>query len=261
MRKIISLFLLLIVSHLYADYAKGEAIFNAKCSSCHGTHIPMQQIIDNFYQHDNKMLKLTVPTVNMLAYAIMDGAKHIGDRSDPEMRQMEIEEYLMEYLESPDPINSICDAKTLKYYDKKKSMKGEITMDEVVLLTTFFMEYAKVNPEAKKKLTKKEQALLKQAKEEKKLLMLMATASYCHYCEVMKKEIMREKDVAAIMDEHYIFVEIDIEKGEIPFGEHKNFQGLTPTFFVISPEGELINKYPGSWNKSDYMMILKENVR
>ena len=119
MLKFLLLCLFLFVS-LNADYKDGEVIFKNKCSSCHGNFIAINTLKENFFEKNNKLLNLKAPTVNMLAYAIMDSPKKIGDPNDSDMRQTEIESYLKSYLEKPDKFNSICDEHILRFYDIKK---------------------------------------------------------------------------------------------------------------------------------------------
>ena len=85
---IFSLFLLV---NLNASYKDGQEIFKNKCSSCHGDFIAVNTLKENFFEKNNKLLNLKAPTVNMLAYAIMDSPKKIGDPNDIDMRQIEIE--------------------------------------------------------------------------------------------------------------------------------------------------------------------------
>lgn len=81
--------------------------------------ISLLKLKENFFKRNNTLLNLTIPTENMLAWAIMSSNKKIGDPSDQEMRVIEIEEYLKNYLANPDINNSICDKHALKYYIKK----------------------------------------------------------------------------------------------------------------------------------------------
>ena len=131
------LFLILTaVSFLRGDlYDTGEALFKAKCSGCHPGHIPADKIKTNFFEQNNTLLHLKAPSVNMLVYAIMRGAKKIGDPSDPEMQRMEIEEYLKGYLEHPDRRESICDPQIMRHYETKPPIKGLNDEDYEALAT------------------------------------------------------------------------------------------------------------------------------
>jgi len=262
----LSLFSLLFASGMQADaFAEGKAVFEAKCSSCHAGHIPAEKLKENFFEKQNSLLKLKAPSVNMIAYAIMDSPKHIGDPTDPEMQQMEIEEYLKDALYAPKKENSICDENIAKYYAKKESMKGKVSLEEITALSHYFMGYKKAwlkaHPKKKRILSEsyKEKDLLEDAIKENKRIIIEASSSTCHFCKKMKREVLDTKQIQENINKDFIFIEIDIDKMELPFGLKKAFQGITPTFFFLSKEGKLLNHYPGSWNSRDWNLILQEN--
>lgn len=256
--------LFLFASSVKAEFEEGKKLFEQKCSSCHKEYISFDTLKINFFEKKNKLLNLTIPTENMLAWAIVDSGNKIGDPEDPEMRVDEIALYLKEYLEKPDLSNSVCDASALKYYEKKKPML--ISEDEAELLAYYFMGYKadrlKNIPENKKELASKidEKKVLEQTSDEGKQIILYTTSETCYYCKKMDKEVFALEEVQKIMNKDYIFLKIDVDYVKIPFGMKKHFKGMTPTFFVLSSAGELLSTYPGSWNKSDFLKILKENL-
>ena len=83
----ISLFFVL---NLNASFKDGEVVFKNKCSSCHSDYIDFNTLKENFFEKNNELLKLKAPSVNMLAYAIMESPKKVGDPEDAEMREIEI---------------------------------------------------------------------------------------------------------------------------------------------------------------------------
>lgn len=260
---ILALFLLF-ASALYADFQEGKKLFEQKCSSCHKEYISFDKLKINFFERKNKLLNLTIPTENMLAWAIMDSGNKIGDPEDPEMRVDEIAIYLQEYLANPDLTTSICDQSALKYYEQKKPMK--ISEEEAELLAYYFMGYKEdrlKNHAVKKKEvvdTTDEDEIVKKASKEGKHIIVYTTSETCYYCKKMDKEVFALKDVEEAMNKDYIFLKIDVDHVAIPFSLKKHFKGMTPTFFVLTSAGELVNTYPGSWNKSDFLKILKENL-
>ncbi len=249
----------------YADFKEGEKLFENKCSSCHEGYISINNLKKNFFEKENKLYKLKAPTNNMLVYAITQSAKHIGDPEDPEMQQIEIEEYLKSYLEEPERINSICDEHVLSYYEKKKSMI--ITDEEAVNLSIFFMEFNKnrliANPIKKRVLEKNydEDKLLDDAKKENKYLMVYATSETCYFCKKMKKNVLNLDEVQDKLNKNYIFVEVDVDNISLPFSLDEKFKGMTPTFFIVNKNRKLLNTYPGSWSKNDFYEIMKENLK
>lgn len=245
----ILLFCIFLLLNLNADFKDGELIFKNKCSSCHGDFIPMN--------------KLKAPTVNMLAYSIMDGPKKIGDETDPEMQEIEIQSFLKSYLENPDRFNSICDEHILKYYEDKKSMK--LNDDEYNKLAVFFMEYKKnsgiKDTQENNLLTSNESEILQKAKKENKLIMVYANSKTCHYCKTMDKDVLSLDEVQTQINKNYVFVKIDVDETTLPFNLQSVYKQITPTFFIISKDGTYIKQYPGAWVKSDFLEILKENVK
>lgn len=264
-KKGILLISIIFISTLNANYEKGQEIFLKKCSSCHGKFIDMKTLKTNFFEKKNKLLNLTTPTVNMLAYAIMDSPKHIGDKEDPEMQQVEIEEFLNSYLTNPDINNSICEPSIIKYYDKKESVDYKLSDEDISSLAIYFMEYKKQrlkkNPKKVRILSNSfnEEELLTEARESNKKVLVYATSKTCHFCKKMDKEVLSLNDVEDEIQKDFIFLKVDIEDVALPFNLKKGYRGMTPTFFALNNNGELENKYPGSWNKKDFLLILKEN--
>jgi len=105
-----------------------------------------------------------------------------------------------------------------------------------------------------------EKQILTKAKNEKKLILVEATSKYCYYCIKMDKEVFSENKIKKILKNHYIFVKIDIENSKLPFNLNKHFKNFTPSFFILNHNGKLVKKYPGSWNKDDFKLILEENL-
>ncbi len=254
---------LLFILNLNADYKEGKEIFEKKCSTCHGDYIAMNSLKDNFFNKNNEILNLTSPTVNMLAYAIMDSPKKIGDSNDSEMQEIEIETYLKTYLENPDRFNSICDDHVLNFYDTKKSIK--LSDEEYNDLAKFFMEYNNLEipkeKEDKKVSNINEEKIIKKANDENKLIMVYATSESCFFCKKMDREVLSLKDIKKQIDKNYIYIENDMDNSSLPFDLQKVYKKITPTFFIVSKDGKYIKQYPGSWTKSDFEEILKENIK
>jgi hypothetical protein len=118
----------------------------------------------------------------MLAYALIDSPKHIGEKEDPQMQQVEIEEFIKSYLANPDLNNSICDDHVSKYYVKKEKVDYKLSSEDVSSLAIYFMEYKK-NRITKKTVKQRvltsdynEKDLLKESKDTNKRIMIYATS-------------------------------------------------------------------------------------
>ena len=257
------LFCLFLFVNLNADYKDGEAIFKNKCSSCHGDFIAMNTLKENFFEKNNKLLNLKAPTVNMLAYAIIDSPKKIGDPKDVEMRVLEIEGYLKSYLEKPDKFNSICDEHILQFYETKKPILG-LNAEDYTNLAIFFMEYK--NNLAKTQgnkvlLSNDETLILEKAQKQNKKIIVYATSKSCYFCKKMDRDVLNLMEIKNKIDENYVYMKVDVDESKLPFSLQEVYKQITPTFFIVSKEGTYIKQYPGSWTKSDFLEILKENIK
>ena len=264
LQKIILIYIFLLVS-LSADFIEGKKVFENKCTSCHSSYVSLKKLKENFFEKKNTLLNLKYPTVNMLAYAIVDSSKHIGDKSDPEMQQVEIEEYLRVYTEDMSLSNSICEESIIPYYAKREYKDYKLSDDDYSNLAIFFMEYKKNrlknNREKVVVLSKNydESKLLKEAELQNKKLLIYATSKSCHFCKKMDKEVLSLQDIKENISKDFIFIKIDVDTITLPFNLKKGYKGITPTFFIVNKEAKLLNKYPGSWNNANFLEILKEN--
>jgi len=248
---------------LFASYEEGKKIFKKKCSSCHLEYIAMKSLKINFYEKNNALLKLSAPTVNMLTYALLRGPKHLGSRDDKEMQQIEIEEFLSDYLNNPSLDNSICDPFISKHYDKKIKIKKELQEKELSALALYFMNFDK-NFEGKIKEKKKVlfsyKNEIKKAINQNKQLLIYAHSPSCYFCKKMQKNIFTKTSVKNAIKKDYVFIKINIEEKELPFSLQKTYRGITPTFFILNKEQTLLHSYPGSWSEKDFLAILKESL-
>ncbi len=264
---LLSLLSITLSTMIHAGYQEGKILFQEKCSSCHSDFVPSKILKDNFFNKHNTLLNMKAPSVNMLAYALIDSPTHIGDKDDPEMQEMEIEEFLKDYLFDPNPENTVCDPSFMKYYDTKTSLKGKVTEEEILHVAQFFMQYKKMRqklqPKVEKKLTKNYnvQQLLADAQKENKIIIIEASTADCHFCKKMKREVISTNKIQTLLEKDFLFVEVDIDKTKLPFGLKKSFKGVTPTFFFVSKKGKLISNFPGSWNLKDFTLILNEHAK
>lgn len=264
MKRIITGLFLLSTLAFSGSYETGKSLFAQKCSLCHVGYIAADKIKENFFEKKNTIYMLGSPTVNMLAYAIMRGPKHIGDPKDPEMQQAEIEEYLKGALYHPNRANSICDPEIMKYYDEKTPFTEKLSDDQIAALARYFMEYRKhrlkKSPPSTQMLTKKYNAvnLLAEARAGNKRIIVEASSTHCPWCKKMKKEVLQSEEVQQILSKGYVFVDVNVDKIALPFDLKKKFKQITPTFFILESDGSFVARYPGSWEKADFINILKE---
>jgi thioredoxin-related protein len=77
----------------------------------------------------------------------------------------------------------------------------------------------------------------------------------------MDREVLGLPDIKKQIDKNFIYIKNDMDESTLPFGLQKVYKKITPTFFIVSKEGKYIKQYPGSWTKSDFQEILKENLK
>lgn len=129
------------------EYLESKEMFKNKCSECHlMKSIPAKDIVKN-YEGGNKIYDLKAPVMSMLAWAIMVGPKKVGDPADADMRAMEIEAFLVDYLYNPDIQNTICDPRIAAYHGAKDSLKGKVTEEEIAATVPYLMGYRDRKPE------------------------------------------------------------------------------------------------------------------
>jgi len=266
MRYFILLGLMFSTFMMAETYEQGEKLFAQKCSSCHSGYIAADKIKENFFEKNNTLLKLTTPTANMLAYAIMRSSRHIGDPSDPEMQQAEIEEYLISALYHPKREDSICDPEILKYYDTKPRFSEHLEDEEIAALAQYFMGYRQHRtmrkPHTVKKMTPTYNAthILAEAQKLHKRILVEASTKTCHFCKKMKREVIGTEAVQKLLHQGYVMVEVDVDEHTLPFDLERHYKHITPSFFILESNGTFVASYPGSWKKRDFVIILNEHM-
>ncbi len=106
-----------------------------------------------------------------------------------------------------------------------------------------------------------ENKILKEAKKLDKKILVFISRDDCPYCEIMKEKVFPTVEVKNIIDNNFIFLEVNIDHASLPFELDKNFQGMTPTFYFISKNKKILNRYLGAWTKKDFIFILNENIK
>ena len=261
----VTLLLLLTVS-LFGGFKEGKRLFAVKCSSCHGGYIPEAQLKENFFKAKNRLLHLKAPTVNMLAYGLTKGPKNIGDSHDPEMRRIEIEEYLRDLLKGSGEVDRLLSPPIYRYF---QSTHPTFKLEDEALAN--LAEYLKHYPEDRAATSgpiKQHfdgsfdlEKLQNEARHSGKILIVEASSPTCHYCKKMEREVLDDPDIRRMLRKDFILAEVNVRSAGLPKKLAKAYRHITPSFFFLSPEGKLLSSFPGSWTKSDFETILRENLR
>ena len=76
------------------QYLVGEQIFDNKCSSCHVKSMDIGLLMNNFIEHDNKVLNLLAPTGNEISFRLKS---QIGSKDDVEFQIEEVTDFVKDY--------------------------------------------------------------------------------------------------------------------------------------------------------------------
>ncbi len=83
------------------------------------------------------------------------------------------------------------------------------------------------------------------AKSEGKMIMIDSYTSWCAPCKQMKNMLENDKKLSNFLDENFVCLSINIEKGEGPKLKRKYPHGTFPTLLFIKSNGQLKNKFVG----------------
>ena len=247
----IVLWVLLCTGALFGS--EGQEIFEKKCASCHKGYIPMSQLKENFLDHNNTLLKLTAPTLNQLSYRLK---QRIGDpKGDNDMHRMEVSAFISDYVINPDRDKSVCLEDVMQHFKTMPSLKGKISEEELEEVSTYIYNAEKKILEEKGVEYEGFDKALDKAKREHKIIMLKVMSKDCHFCRKMDNEVMIEKEVVDALEQDFISVAIDISTTALPLGLKTE---LTPSFIFIDEEANVLMNIPGAWDKTDFLLLLKE---
>lgn len=87
-----------------------------------------------------------------------------------------------------------------------------------------------------------------------KILLMIYTAKTCPQCAYMKQKVFKQKDVKKFMDKHFVVLQKDINKDDLPKGF--DYIGI-PTMFFIDKNGNQVGKFVGSSRAKPFLKSLK----
>lgn len=91
---------------------------------------------------------------------------------------------------------------------------------------------------------------LEKAKGENKYVFVDCYTSWCGPCKMMASQVLSQKKVGDYMNDKFVSVKIDMEKGEGPDVQKRYGVKAYPTFLIIQPDGNLIHQVVG-YNEPD----------
>jgi len=234
-----------------------EMVFAKKCAVCHSRdYIPQSKLVVN-YQHNNKDLNLTAPTVTELSFRIKD---QVGDRTlDPEGQKFEIEDWLTQFLKNPEAFKTILPENVRAVYGKMPPV--EASEEEIEALAEYLYGYAEkmMVTHGVKRHTYEEALAI--AKKERKIILIEGYLPYCRGCIWMDRNVMVEPEVKAALNRDFVLVKKNLLIEKLPLGMKRLG---TPSFYFIAPDGKrIVDMVEGKGNKEEFLSLLasiKERV-
>ncbi|MFN2395078.1 MAG: thioredoxin family protein, partial [Bacteroidales bacterium] len=89
---------------------------------------------------------------------------------------------------------------------------------------------------------------LNHAAENNKLVFVKTYTDWCGWCKRMDANTLSDPDVIAYLNEHFVTVKIDAEKGEGPDFAEKYDAKSYPTILFFNADGEIVHKFKGYKN-------------
>ena len=98
------------------------------------------------------------------------------------------------------------------------------------------------------------QELYKDKANDKKVTLMIYSATTCPQCAYMKEKVFKEPKVAAYLKKHFLILQKDIQKDELPDGF--DYFGI-PTIFFVDKDGLEQGKFIGSSRAEPFLQELK----
>jgi len=101
--------------------------------------------------------------------------------------------------------------------------------------------------------TSKYQKALSLVEKQDKPMMIKLTSEDCHFCKKMDSKVLNDSEVKSFLSKNFILLNIDVKKEKLPLPLDYS---VTPTFFFIDKDENVIYKIQGAWHKKDFMELL-----
>lgn len=99
---------------------------------------------------------------------------------------------------------------------------------------------------------------LKKAKGQGCKLLIDCCTSWCGPCKKMAEEVFKQENVANYLNENFICLKYDMEKGEGPELEKRFGVRAYPTFVIINPDGTMCHKITGYKEAARFIELVRE---
>ena len=96
-------------------------------------------------------------------------------------------------------------------------------------------------------------AAMAEAQSNDKVIMINVVSDSCRYCKEMDHDVFGDPVMADYIEARFIPVKINLSHNPMPMALEVP---MTPTFFFITKEKEVIKMIPGSWIEEDFKVLL-----
>ena len=93
----------------------------------------------------------------------------------------------------------------------------------------------------------------KEARQSGRLIMVESMRPGCYYCRVMDKEVFEDAEAQKEIAKRVVPLKIDISNESMPAGIQAR---VTPSFYFLDANGNVVKKLIGGWTKEDFLEIL-----
>ncbi|MDT8339349.1 MAG: DUF255 domain-containing protein [Sulfurimonas sp.] len=87
-----------------------------------------------------------------------------------------------------------------------------------------------------------------------KIIMIYIERTDCRYCVNMHRDVFDDKEMSQWIEERFIPVKLNLDMDDIPLGISVS---MTPSFYFVGKNQNIIKMIPGSWNIDDFKSLIK----
>ena len=99
--------------------------------------------------------------------------------------------------------------------------------------------------------------VLQLAKKENKPVFVDFYTSWCAPCKIFEKEVLTDKTIYTFLNDNFVNIKIDAEKGEGPALSQRYLVTQYPTIYFLDPSGQILEGRDGMPGGTELMNLAK----